>query len=153
MDNGSSSYDRFRQGDESAFAEIVREYSDGLLYFIHGLIANRSVAEELMEDVFVDLIVYPKRFKGKSSFKTFLYTIARNKAVDYIRKHKKECKLSCEEYDNILNEQFIPADAESRVIKSEERQFIENALGKIKHEYKAVLILFYFEEKIGRAHV
>lgn len=88
MDNGASSYHRFLNGDEQGFAEIVKDYSKSLLYFINGFVGNITIAEDLMEDVFVDLIVYKNRFKGQSSFKTFIFAIARNKAVDYIRKHK-----------------------------------------------------------------
>lgn len=51
MDNGASSYRRFRdEGDESGLAEIIRDYRDGLIFYLNGFVNNIQVAEELAED-------------------------------------------------------------------------------------------------------
>ncbi|SEK29423.1 hypothetical protein SAMN02910353_00389 [Ruminococcus sp. YRD2003] len=55
MDNGASSYRRFLAGDREGLAEIVREYSDGLILYINSFVKNICVSEELMEDVFVEI--------------------------------------------------------------------------------------------------
>ena len=86
MDNGASSYRRFLNGDENAFAEIVEQYGANLFFFINGFVRNTVVAEDLMEETFCDLIFYKHRYKGKSSLKTYLFAIARNKAVTYLKK-------------------------------------------------------------------
>lgn len=139
MDNGASSYHRFLNGDESGFSEIVKEYSKSLLYFINGFVGNITISEDLMEDVFVELIVYKNRFKGNSSFKTFIFSIARNKAVDYIRKNKNVNQLDAGRTNDIT-------ELEDDIIKAEEKKILAKALGNVKSEYKTVLILLYFEE-------
>ncbi len=85
MDNGAASYRRFIDGDQEAFGEIVDLYRENLIFFIHRYVNDLDTAEDLAEDAFVELIVHPERFEGKSSLKTFLFAIARNKAVDWLR--------------------------------------------------------------------
>lgn len=89
MDNGASSYRRFLEGDEDGFIEIVRDYKDGLMLYINSFTNNIHIAEELTEETFVKLALKKPRDSKKSSFKTWLYTIGRNTAIDYLRKNSK----------------------------------------------------------------
>ena len=83
MDNGACSYRRFRDdGDESGLVEIIRDYKDGLIFYLNSFVGNIHIAEELAEDTFVFLGTKKPRDKGKGSFKTWLYTIGRNVAID-----------------------------------------------------------------------
>ncbi|MBQ5563953.1 MAG: RNA polymerase subunit sigma-24, partial [Clostridia bacterium] len=73
MDNGASSYRRFRNtGDESALIEIIRDYKDGLILYLSSIVGNIRTAEELAEDTFVLLGTKKPKDKGSSSFKTWL---------------------------------------------------------------------------------
>ena len=67
MDNGAASYRRFIDGDQEAFGEIVDLYRENLIFFIHRYVNDLDTAEDLAEDAFVELIVHPERFEGKSS--------------------------------------------------------------------------------------
>ena len=49
MDNGESSYRRFLEGDDSGFIEIIRDYKDGLILFLHSMTRDYALAEELCE--------------------------------------------------------------------------------------------------------
>ena len=89
MDNGACSYRRFLEGDEEGFVEIVRDYKDGLIFYLNSFVSNIHIAEDLTQETFIKLgLKRPKDLK-KGSFKTWLYTIGRNTAVDYLRKNKK----------------------------------------------------------------
>ena len=72
MDYGESSYRRFLSGDKEGLADVMRIYRDGLTLYLTSLVCNISIAEELMEETFVKLYVNKPKFKGKSSFKTWL---------------------------------------------------------------------------------
>ena len=87
MDNDASSYRRFLDGEDDGFVEIVRDYKDGLILFLDSFVRNLSIAEDLAEDAFVKLGIKKPHFSIKSSFKTWLYAIGRNVAVDYNRKY------------------------------------------------------------------
>ena len=88
MDNGASSYRRFRDnGDVHGLDEIIIEYSDGLILYLTSVVGNIQTAEELAEDTFVLLGTKKPKFREKSSFKTWLYAIGRNIAIDHLRKY------------------------------------------------------------------
>lgn len=143
MDNGAESYRRFLQGDDTAFVEIIRDYKDGLILYLNGFVNNILTAEELTEDVFFKLVTKKPRFNEKSSFKTWLYTIGRNTAVDYLRRNSKQKEVSAEEIRETEDERL---SLEQSYIKQERLLLIHRALEKLKPEYKQVLWLVYFED-------
>ena len=144
MDNGASSYRRFLEtGDESGLIEIIRDYKDGLILYLNSFVNNIHTAEELAEDTFVLLGVKRPRDKAKGSFKTWLYTIGRNVAIDYLRRNSKRQQISledCAEPDS--DEQ----DLELSYIREEQKITVHRALRKLKKEYRQVLWLIYFED-------
>lgn len=142
MDNGVSSYRRFLKGDEEGFVEIVRDYKDGLILYLNSLVNNISVAEELTEDTFVKLGIKKPYFKSNSSFKTWLYAIGRNIALDYIKKHSKENTVNFDECSQIIGDEL----SETSFFDKERKITIHRAMALLKTEYRQVLWLFYFEE-------
>ncbi|HRU96436.1 RNA polymerase sigma factor [Ruminococcus sp. XPD3002] len=146
MDNGASSYLRFLSGDKDGLADIIRNYRDGLVLYINSIVGNIIAAEEIMEDTFVKLYVDKPKFKGKSSFKTWLYSIARFTAIDYIRKHPSDLYTQLEAASGVADN----ADLEKRAIKNEEKRALHKALQKLKPEYEQALYLTYFEDFSNR---
>ena len=138
MDNGASSYRRFLDGDESGLVEIIKDYKDGLILYLNGFVSNLHTAEELAEDTFVKLGVKKPRDSKKCSFKTWLYTIARNVAIDYLRKNRRN---SVEELTEFIGGESL----ESEYIREEQKIIIHRAMLKLKPEYRQVLWLIYFE--------
>ena len=143
MDNGAISYRRFLDGDESGIIEIIRDYKDGLILFLNGFTQNIHIAEELAEDTFVKLVVKKSRFSGKCSFKTWLYTIGRNVAIDSIRHNSNVSHASLEDYQNIIRDD---ESLEKSYIREERKIILHKALSKLKLEYRQVLYLAYFED-------
>ena len=140
MDNGASSYHRFLKGDESALAEIVSQYRPGLQNYINSIVNDYAVAEDLTEDTFVKLLVKKPKDRGSATFKTWLYTIGRNLAVDYLRKNPAGRYVPLDEiYD-------ISGDVIGLDFCVEEQTEIRNALEMINPDYKNIIILFYFED-------
>ena len=143
MDNGASSYRRFLDGDDTGLTEIVRDYKDGLILYLNGFVNNIFIAEELMEETFFKLITKKPRFTAKYSFKTWLYTIGRNVALDYLRHNSRISNTSFEDIPNIAND-------ECALIKSfiiEERKIVvHRAMRKLHPEYRQILWLIYFED-------
>ncbi len=142
MDNGASSYRRFLDGDDEGIVEIIKEYKDGLSLYLNGYVGNIFVAEELMEEVFFKLVIKKPRFTGKYSFKTWLYTIGRNVAIDYIRHNKKIADTPIEDFENYL---FEEERVERYYLREERKIAVHKALRKLKDEYRQILYLIYFE--------
>ncbi|WP_295084709.1 RNA polymerase sigma factor [Ruminococcus sp.] len=143
MDNGASSYSRFRdEGDVHGLDEIIIEYSDGLILYLTSIVGKIQTAEELAEDTFVLLGTKKPGYKGKSSFKTWLYAIGRNIAIDYIRKYSRKACISIEETPEMIDDETAVEEA---YIKKEQQIIIHKAMRKLKPKYQQVLWLIYFE--------
>lgn len=142
MDNGASSYRRFLDGDDNGFVEIVRDYNDGLILYLNSFVNNIGVADELAEDTFVKIGLKKPHYGGRSSFKTWLYAVGRNVAIDYVRRCAKERTVSLE----VCMEMADKEELESRYIQEERKIICHKAMQKLKAEYRQVLWLIYFEE-------
>ena len=144
MDNGASSYRRFRDnGDESGLVEIIRDYKDGLILYLTSIVGNIQTAEELAEDTFVLLGTKKPRDKGGSSFKTWLYTIGRNVAIDYLRKYRKRMFISLDDSAELASEE---EEIERAYIRKEQQITVHRAMRRLSPDYRQVLWLVYFEE-------
>ena len=143
MDNGASSYRRFRdQGDESGLAEIIREYRDGLIFYLNSIVNNIHTAEDLAEDTFVLLGTKKPKDKGTGSFKTWLYTIGRNLALNHLKKVSRVSTVPIEACPEVADSETDPIVS---YIQEEQKQIIHEAIKKLKPEYRHVLWLIYFE--------
>ena len=142
MDNGASSYRRFLDGDDKGIAEIVEDYKDGLILYLNGYVNNIFIAEELTEDTFFRLITKKPRYSGKSTFKSWLYAIGRNVAVDYIRHNSKLLQTPIEDMENYLSEEL---SLEQSYIKEERKIIVHKALSKLTADYRTILWLVFFE--------
>ena len=142
MDNGASSYRRFLDGDDKGLAEIVRDYRDGLILYLNGIVNNISTAEELMEETFFKIITKKPKFNAKYSFKTWLYTIGRNVAIDYLRHNAKQSDTAFDDLENYIRDEY---DLEKLYIIEERKITVHRALRKLNTEYRQVLWLLYFD--------
>lgn len=143
MDNGENSYRRFLDGDNSAFGEIIDLYRESLIFFINRTVSNLSVAEDIAADSFAELIIHKNRFNFKSSLKTYLFTIARNKAVSYVRHSSRFVLCDIDDCTELSDEY---ASFEREIEKNEQKAMVNAALSALKEDYRAALHLVYFEE-------
>lgn len=142
MDNGTESYRRFLSGDNSALAEIIEEYKDGLILFINGYVKNLHTAEELTEETFFRLVVKRPGFSGNSSFKTWLYAVGRNLALNFLKHRAREAPLT-DEATKVFSEQN---DAfERQYLLAEQKLTVQKALSALPAQYAEVLHLVFFE--------
>lgn len=137
MENGASSYHRLKVENKEEITEIVEQYGNHLVLFINGYVKNITVSEDLMEDTFMQLIIHKHYFRGESSLKTYLFKIARNKALNYLKKNKNVFEIP-EDYED--NKQL-----EEQILKNETNKTIHYALKQLTEDYSMVLYLLYFE--------
>ena len=141
MDQGAASYRRFIDGDRDAFGEVIDLYRESLIFFIHRYVNDMDTAEDLAEDVFVELIVHPERFGEKRALKTYVFAIARNKAIDWVRRHSR-MRLApmetAETHADLLS-------LEQKILDNEEKRQLAEAMDALKAEYRIALHLVYFE--------
>ncbi len=143
MDNGASSYRRYLDGDDTGLTDIIRLYKDGLTLYINGYVNNIFTAEDLMEETFFKLATKKPHFSGRSSFKTWLYAIARNVVLDYLRKNSKIVGNPIEDFSNYIAEE---SDVEREYLIKEQKILLHRTMRELKPEYFQVLYLVYFED-------
>lgn len=142
MDNGARSYRRFLEGDDDGVVEIVRDYKDGLILFLNRYVHNVHIAEELAEETFFRIIVKKPHFVRKGAFKTWLYTIGRNTANNYLKHAGKTLHADLE---NLVHLSGEIESLERAYIREEEKIVIHRALANINPDYGKVLYLKFFE--------
>lgn len=142
MDNGASSYRRFLAGDDEGLVELIRDYKDGLILYLNSFTGNICLAEELMEETFVKLVTRKPGFGHRCAFKTWLYAIGRNVAMDYLRRCSRLSSMPPEELEQLSGDE---ESLEQSYLRTETRITLHRALGRLKPEYGQVLYLLYFE--------
>lgn len=73
---------------DSVFEELYQKYHSEVFQFLVYLMRNKEQAEDLVQEVYIRVLKSYKHFEGRSSEKTWLFSIARNVAIDFFRKQK-----------------------------------------------------------------
>lgn len=141
MENAASSYLRFLEGDNDGFIELVRKYNYGLILFINTILNDIHMSEEAADDTFLKLYVKKPKYRSEYSFKTWLYAIGRNTAINYAKKFKKQQYVPIEEFCYYSDE----TDIESEYLKDEQNIILHNCIKALNADYSQILYLVYFE--------
>lgn len=142
MPSGAECYRRFLDGDERAFDRLMEMYHDGLILFINKLVGNYAVAEELAADTFVELLLRKPKFFGNSDFRTYLYSIGRYKAIDFIRKEVRRKTVAIEDVGPLSDE----TDITEALIEDDTKRALHRAIDSLSEDYRAAVYLVFFEE-------
>ncbi len=146
MDKPALLYRAYLDGDEKAFEELVLLLKDNLIYFIERFVKNPSVAEDIAQDSFVELLLHKHSYNFKTPLKTYLFTIGRNKAFNFLKKNSRHPGVDISELEYSLEDE---TNIEDKVICDERKRRIVAALNRINPDYKDVLYLIYFEGMSG----
>lgn len=139
MENGESSYRRFLDGDETAFDEVVRLYLDSLIFFINRIVSDTMASEDLAIDSLLELVIHPHRYDFKRSLKTYLFAIGKNKAFNYLKRHRRV------EYTENPDAFADLASLEDSVLVDEQSRAVNRALSTLPDEMRLCVHLIYFE--------
>lgn len=137
---------RIQKGDTACFACLLDKYSRPVHSLILKVVQNREDAEELAQDVFMKVFRNLDKFKGDSSFSTWVYRIAYNTAISATRKKKYEFLALEETWIQHVSEEEV-AELMGRAGSSEQINRLEKALLQLSPEERALILLFYMEQK------
>lgn len=141
MDDGAKLYAQYLNGDDLSLETLVKTYGDGLVRFAYGFVKDSMTAEDIAEDTFATLIIKRKRFSPRASFKTYLYKIARNKCLDFLRYHRRFVPL--DDMENVLSSSDEKPDI--NVELCERKTALYKCLQQLPNQYGNVLTLVYIE--------
>lgn len=138
---GEDLYRRYRKGDAYAFDELIELYRERLIFFLLRYLPRVEDAEEAAQDAFVALLLHPWRERG-ASLKTYLFTIARNRALNERKRQKRQAAFELGQIDPPEDRQSL----EDRLCGQERTRELLRALERIHPDYREALYLLYFEE-------
>lgn len=142
MDQGAENYRKYLCGDIAGLEWLVTQYRPGLILYINGIVADMYTAEDLCEDTFFRLMVKKPRFDGRSSFKTWLYKIGRNIALDALRRESFLQKTDLSEADAVSDKESL----ERGYIKTERKKTLLKQLENLSDGERELIWLTYFED-------
>jgi RNA polymerase sigma-70 factor, ECF subfamily len=132
---------------DSVFNDLYEKYHQDVFQFLFYMVRNREQAEDLMQEVYIRVLKSYQHFEGKSSEKTWLFSIARNVAIDAFRKQKGWKQKIMEKFDwssqQVKDEYPIP---EEIAIQKEEIQIMYQGLENCTVDQKMVVIMRYIQE-------
>lgn len=138
---GEELYRRYRNGDDSSFDGVIELYRESLIFFLLRYLPRIEDAEDAAEDAFVALLFHPYREGKGASLKTYLFTLGRNKALNLLKKQKRQ--ISFEE--NAFPAAEDAGALEDRLCRDEARRELLRALDSLAPDYRETLYLLYFE--------
>ena len=90
---------RAQQGDMSAYDDLVRRYQERIYATIYHMTSNHEDANDLAQEAFIKAFQALKSFKGGSSFYTWIYRIAVNKTINFLKQRKNRAQISLNDLD------------------------------------------------------
>ncbi len=143
------------KGDPKAFDELVRRYGDGMLGYLTKMSRNRHEAEDLFQETFKRVHEKAHTFRG-SQFKSWLFTIATNVAIDGMRRGKKmrmvslNQKIDCADRDSDELSSVVLTDdshePSQEAVKAEQVQQVRDAVMSLPSRQRATLVLAYYQQ-------
>ena len=125
-------------GDQNAFAILVHRYQRLVISIVYRMTGQSQLAEDLAQEAFIKAWMNLSRFRGESSFRSWLGRIATNLAIDHLRKSKPETALT----DQWATREDSP---QASALKSELRQRVRDAVLEIPMQSRAALVLREYE--------
>jgi RNA polymerase sigma-70 factor (ECF subfamily) len=126
---------RCQLGDEQAFEQIVASYGSRLRYYLLKLLGSRDAADDVLQDVWLDVYRGIPRLRDPAAFRSWIYRIARNRAYRLMRRSNRYQPLGD-------NEELATDDNE---FTAEDAQCIHEAIETLSAEHRDVLLLRFIE--------
>ena len=136
----SRNYEAYCRGDDEGLARIISDYKDSLIFFLRTFTGDIHTAEDIAEETFVKIAVKKPRYNGKASFRTWLYRIASNTAIDLLRKKRLET-VSLDDAELSSDEELL----EESYLREEKKIAVHRAMRELPQDYQRILWLVYFE--------
>jgi RNA polymerase sigma-70 factor (ECF subfamily) len=139
---------RAQEGDTRAFDELVVKYSKKLYGLVYNMTSNKEDTHDLLQDIFAKAYRSLRHFRGKSTFYTWIYSIAVNMSLNFLKKRKRRSGMSLDDVDTGI--QNDPAFVDQGHRSNPRRQSnihelqkkLNEALQALSEDHRAVVTMF-----------
>ena len=135
-------YEKFLDGNNDAFGILMNKHKNNLIYFIFKYVKNEDISEDIYQEVVLYILSKKEVYDFKYSFKTFIYTIAKSRALNYQKKEKKQINYE-NNFENVVVEENLLEDI---VFSKERQEKIKKVISKMNEDYQMVIYLAIIED-------
>ncbi|NNM30342.1 MAG: sigma-70 family RNA polymerase sigma factor, partial [Akkermansiaceae bacterium] len=139
---------RAQDGETRAFDELVIKYSKKLYGLVYNMTANKEDTHDLLQDIFAKAYRSLRHFRGKSTFYTWIYSIATNMTLNFLKKRKRRSGMSLDDLDSgIMNDPLLvdqghEANPRRQSNIHELQKKLNEALQALSEDHRAVVTMF-----------
>ncbi len=140
-----------KDGDQKAYAELMHRYKDSIYFMAVKMVNNKDDAMDLTVETFGKAFENIEKYKPDFAFSTWLFRIATNNCIDFIRKKRLNVvSLQSLSEDDGKEKQFqVPSEGlnpEETSIKKQENEKLKNIVEQLPSRYRTLIILRYYDE-------
>ncbi|MFG0247560.1 MAG: RNA polymerase sigma factor [Phycisphaeraceae bacterium JB051] len=148
------------EGDRGAFTALLKRYRQELFAFLYRFLGSRAAAEDVFQDTFLQIHLRAERFETDRQLKPWLFTIAANKARDYLRRNKRHNNVSLDAptpgntggggsgsgatFVDLMQAQTVQPD--ESLSDQEKRDMVRQVIDNLPQHQREVLVLAYFHQ-------
>ena len=136
-----------QNGDLSAYDDLIRKYQGKIYGLVYSMTSNKEDTEDLVQEIFVKAHSVLDRFRGTASFYTWIYRIAVNRTINFLKKRKRKAALSLNDMDLGIERDpaYVELSAKNTPFRdatlSEIQEKLNNALLTLSEKHRAVVAL------------
>lgn len=141
------------QGDQKAYAELLQRYRESVYFTMMKMCNNKDDAEDLTIEAFGRAFKKLDQYSPDFAFSTWLFKIASNNAIDFLRRKKQKFTVSIdnksddyEGQDHSQNIKSATADPEETFIRKQKNSHLRILVDNLKPKYREMIELFYYQE-------
>ena len=137
----------YKNGNEEAFAELLKRHKSKVFTTIYLIVKDRYVAEDLLQDTFIKVVntIKSGRYNEEGKFLPWVQRIAHNLAIDYFRKDKRYPTIVMEDGSRVFNTlDFAESSIESLKVKQDTVALLKRLIQELPESQKEVLIMRHY---------
>jgi RNA polymerase sigma factor (sigma-70 family) len=139
-------------GDQKAFLRLRLKYQESIFKLIGRIVHDREQVEDLTQETFIKAFVSLSRFNKEFAFSTWLFKIATNNSIDYIRKKKLytlsiDKPVESEESDYSFELTDTEPEPDQELITAQRKKMLNDAMNSLPAKYRQVILMRHVEEK------
>jgi RNA polymerase sigma factor (sigma-70 family) len=139
-------------GDNRAYKKLMQKYRDAIFNFIFKMVRDRQQVEDLTQEAFIKAFASLKNFNDEYAFSTWLYKIATNNSIDFIRKRKLQMysidkPIESKDSDFTFELPDDSYEADRTLISGQRTKLLNEAIATLPEKYRKVIRLRHVEER------
>lgn len=134
-----------KRGDQDAFRQIIESYQDNIIRVCKGFVGNHEDAEDLAQDVFIQLYKSSSSLRGEARLSTWLYRVAVNKSLNHIRSMRSKQQYAHIEVSDVPDA-VSEEETDDRIKATDHRKALRQSIGRLPENQRTAFILQKYED-------